>query len=186
MRVDCIGKNKIKISLNEEEVLRLFGGYDMIDYSSQHSKATLNSILASALPKDMLPIDCSQVLIEIRAENKGCAIYFTKIYKKYKKTDSAKHKQKTLALTFSNTEDLIRFVCQRLPEKISSSRVFSLSQIYILIITFPESLNTEPLYLKEFCQEIIENEYVISHICEHGKLICENAELTIKSAFKEP
>ena len=185
MRVDCIGKNKIKVSLSEEEVLRLFGGYDMIDYSSQRSKATINSILASALPKDMLPIDCSQVLIEIRAENNGCAIYFSKIYKKYKKTDSVKHKEKTLALTFSSSEDLINFICRRMPEKLSENRVFTLDDTYILTITLSESSNSELPFLREFCQDIFEDEYVISHILEHGKLICENAELDIKSVFKK-
>lgn len=185
MRVDCIGKNKIKIILTEEEVLRHFGGYDMIDYSSPRSKATLNAILTSALPDEMLPLDCNRVLIEIQAENKGCVIYFTKVYKKQKNTQLKKSNQKTLALAFLNSEDLISFICNRLNSNIISSEIYHISTKYILTIKFYEAHSPDTLYLKEFCNQLITDECALAHIQEHGKLICADTQ-TIKSSFKTP
>ena len=184
MRVDCIGKNKIKILLSEEEVLRLFGGYDMIDYSSPRSKATLNAILTSALPDEMLPLDCNQVLIEIRAESNGCAIYFTKVYKNGKKGEQKRLKSQNLAFTFSNSEDLICFICRTLPKDIISSEIFSITKKYILILTLGDTSPIDMYYLKEFCKEIITDEFAIAHIREYGKFICQNADSAIRKAFK--
>lgn len=177
MNVETIDKDKLKISLTLDEIISLFGSYENINYQNQYSKATLHILYQKAVANTDFPLDCQKLLIEVKPIYSGCEIYFTKLFEKENLTIK---RNKTYALYFKNSEDLISFIktC-----KTYISDLLQYQNNYILKIYCD---NFDELLAREYCHQITTDLIAISHITEHATLLCKfNAIKQLKSAFKE-
>lgn len=183
MNIDTINKNKIKISLSDEEIDTLFGGYEMIDYDDPHSKAILNMLLGRALPEDMLPLDCKRVIIEVRPKPDGCTIYFTRVYPK------STAKSAEYVFIFSKSDDMLSGITelQRLyGENIDKSCLYTYCEKYFCIALLRGEPGKQIMHLKEYCSDISRETTVAAMVREYGQMICaENAVKRISAAFSD-
>lgn len=181
MNIDTVNKNKIKISLSDEEIDTLFGGYEMIDYDDPHSKAILNMLLGRALPEDMLPLDCKRVIIEVCPKSDGCNIYFTRIYPK------SHAKSAEYIFIFKKSEDMLLGISElhRLYGKnIEKSCLYTCQGKYFCIILLKGDPGKQIIHLNEYCSDISREKALAAKIREHGKMICaQNAVQRIFDAF---
>lgn len=186
MDINNINKDKIKVSLTDDEIENLFGSYNLIDYTNPHSRFMLNLILRSALPDYTLPLDCKRVLIEVKPEIKGCSIYFTCIYDKSPKKIKKINETREYALCFKNSNDMINCICTIDISKIAQSALYTNNGSYQLIIRAHKGFTEQILQISEFC-DVYVDKTKISEIEEHNKLIsCPTAIEKLASAFKEP
>ncbi len=176
MNIDTLSKNKIKISLTDEEIYTLFGGYDMIDYSKPRSKTVIDMLISRALPEEMLPLDCNKVLIEVRPIYGGCAIYFTRIYDKKKQKSN---KAGRYILFFETSEKMIT----ALPFiSASKSRLYHINNGLALLIEAKEDF--DKIRIGEYADCIIKDKIMIEKITEHSKIICKSGAVSkLKKAF---
>ncbi len=182
MHIVTISKDKIRISLTDQEIIELFGSYDMIDYSNPHSKMAINMLFHIAVPDDMLPLDCKRVLIEVKPENTGCSIYFTRIYsgKRFRKVVDIRE----YLLEFENSNDLIDCICNISPTSVITSRLYTNKGTYQLIISAQKSFGLTLLQVSEYCR-VSTDKIKISEVEEHHILVCQNdAVPKILKAFK--
>ncbi len=185
MTVETISKNKVKINLTEDEVLTFFGGYEFIDYKHPPTKKMLHLLLKEALPQEMLPIDCKRVLIEVKPQDNGCAIFFTKMYDNAAKRLRRVPQNIILALSFKNSNDLMDFAKSGQTSDINSSSLYLTGNTYTLLISADKTIVNHLAHIGEFC-DIYDNKTELSRIAEHGFLICkENALEKLKKALKE-
>lgn len=186
MTVEQLSKNKIRINLTEDEVLTFFGGYDLIDYKVPAAKKMLHLLLKEALPDEMLPIDCTRVLIEVKPQSGGCAIFFTKMYENGPKRLRKIPQTKSYALKFKSSNDLLDFArCAEIAD-INNNSLYMANGTYTLIINADKSICSRLTHIEEFC-EISDNKTELSKIWEHGHIICKEGALEkIKKALKAP
>lgn len=186
MTVEKLSKNKIKINLTEDEILTFFGGYDLIDYKDPAAKKILHLLLKEAMPDEMLPIDCTRVLIEVKPQSSGCAIFFTKMYENAPKRLRKISQTKSYALKFKNSNDLLDFARYSEAADIKSNSLYIANGTYTLIINAEKSICSRLTHIEEFC-EISDNKTELSKIWEHGQIICKEGALEkIKKALKAP
>lgn len=175
VNVNVINKNQIKINLTKEEIVKLFGGYEMIDYNNPNCKFKIDMLLYDAISKEEFPLDCDRLLIEVKPSNTGCSIYFTRIYQKGKKYKRVTVSKKYI-LTFSDSDSLISGSCelykQYIPQ-IKDSRLYKGSDKYYLVIYAEKSLSENLNHIKEYCSNISKNEILAEKIAEHAVSICE-------------
>lgn len=97
-------------------------------------------------------------------------------FKKYKEV-------KTLyeyAILFDNSNNMIDFVCEINAQNIISSKLYTKSGTYQLIITSNQKHNKKLKYT------VFHDKFHIDEIKLHSHLICENSAVSqIQSAFKE-
>ncbi len=182
MHIETINKDKIKISLTDDEIKELFGSYDLIDYSKPHSKMAINMLFRIAVPEDMLPLDCTRVLIEVKPESRGCAIYFTRMYsgKRFRKVIDIRD----YLLLFENSNDLTDCISNISPVGIIGSRLYTNDGTYQLIVSAERSFCAILPHLSEYCR-ISTDKIQISEVQEYHKLICQkDAVPRLIRAFK--
>lgn len=184
MNIDTVGENKIKISLTDDEINSLFGGYDMIDYEHPRSKMVLNTLLSSALPEEKIPLDCKKVLIEVHPICGGCAIFFTSLYEK--DTAVKCRKPKGYFLVFKNSENMIKLINelgQKYKSDIKNSRLIITDGCFVLYIKVQGKLLGDLGHIKEYCKVYKEKSPYGSYITEHGETVCKNAVFKMFNAF---
>ncbi len=179
MTVDAISKNKIRIDLSNEEIDIFFGGYENINYNDPDSKLALHLLLNDALPDELLPLDCKQVMIEVRPTNSGCSILFTKLShntrKKYKLTGCIK----SYIITFTDSESMIygcRELAQTIPKSVRSELLFD-NDGYYLILHSTVNISKQLLHIKEYCLCVVSQLEILSKISEYAIPICDNNAL---------
>ena len=179
-----INKDKVKITLTDDEVNDLFGGYDLIDYNCPRSRAVLDSLLLGALPESMLPLDCKQVLIEVTEEKSGCSIQVTRLYEKAKKLHKISGKYKYILL-FESSEDMIKFITQNeLGDKFPKSELIKSGEKYALCFHFERPVGHYNR-LSEYGKLIDAQSPEGAAIKEYGTMICKNAAEKLSAAFKK-
>lgn len=175
MDVITLNSSKLRISLTYEEISLLFGSYENIDYNNSESKATLNILYKKATELTNFPLDTDRLLIEVKPNNNGCEIYFTKVSEEIKKTVPPKK----AILVFKNTDDLIEF--SLLANEVKSD-LYTLQNKYFIIVY---DYGAVSIISPEYCTKIIKNEITAEYIKEHGTVICKtNAIEILKSKFK--
>lgn len=186
MTVETLSKNKIKINLTDDEIITFFGGYDLIDYKDPTAKKMLHLLLKEALPDEMLPIDCKRVLIEVKPQEGGCAIFFTKMYEGAQKRLRKVMQSKCYSLKFKSSNDLMDFARCAETSYINSNSLYTVDGTYTLIINADKAIAARLTHIGEFC-DISDNNTELSAIAEHGLMICkENAIQKLKQAITEP
>lgn len=169
MDINAINKNKIKISLTDEELSSLFGGYDNLNYNNPHSKHTLDMLLNAAIKNKNFPLDSERLLIEVKQEFSGCSIILTKIYsttpKKYKRTSISYN-----VASFKTSEDMIKCIIALYNSNlnIKKSDLYLTDSGYSLIL-YSYVPNA---FLREYCKNISNNREVSSYIEEYGNPLC--------------
>ena len=179
-----IGENKIKICLTSDEIEVMFGSYDMIDYDSPRSRAIIDSLICSAMPKSIGEHGCDKVLIEVLPERDGCSIQVTRIYDKGIGLQKNIRKQEYILL-FSSSEDLIDFIGSLKPLEVS---LITSSELYRIKSSFALYLCTDKNYpfLKSACEygKVFNKLSPMgSIISEHGKLLFNEAAEKLYKAF---
>lgn len=175
MDVITLNSSKLKISLTYEEISLLFGSYENIDYNNSDSKATLNILYKKATELTNFPLDTDRLLIEVKPNETGCEIYFTKVTSEIKRTVSTNR----VILLFNSTDDFIRFAKAVKPIK---SDLYILQDKYCLVVY---DFCAVSFAAYEFCNKVIKNEITAEYVTEHGAVICQtNAIETFKEKFK--
>lgn len=176
MTVDTISKNKIRIELTNEEIDVFFGGYEHINYSDPDSKLAINLILKEALPKEMLPLDCKRVILEVCPTQTGCSILFTKIYSDRKKRYRVTGCSKSYIMSFADSEAMItacKELSQKIPKSIKSELYFDKGGYYLLLHTTINITKQLP-HVGEYGTIIGTQTDTIAKIREYANLICKN------------
>lgn len=169
MDINTINKNKIKISLTDEEVSSIFGGYDKIDYKNPDSKSRLDTFLNSIIISENFILDSKSLVVEIKQETSGCTITLTKVYDK--SGGSRKRlKLKGRVAIFENSNDMLEGLLSLYKSGISVKRsdLYLLDNKYRLIIY---SAVTDEL-LSEYFINITNRKSTIGYTEEYGTPLC--------------
>lgn len=169
MNINTINKNKIKISLTDEEVSSIFGGYDKLDYKDPDSKFKLDMLLNNIIRDKDFSLDSERLLIEVIQELSGCSIVLTKIYEKNAK------RYKKLVLKgriahFDTVEDMIEGIIALYNSNlnIKKSDLYLLDKKYRLIIYTA----TPSEHLGEYCKNITNKQIYLNYTEEYGTPLC--------------
>ncbi|MBP3705710.1 MAG: adaptor protein MecA [Clostridia bacterium] len=169
MDINAINKNKIKISLTDEEISSLFGGYDNLDYNNPYSKHMLDMLLNTAIKNKSFSLDSERLLIEVKQEFSGCSIILTKIYatapKRYKRMSISYN-----VASFKTSEDMIKCILALYNSNlnIKKSDLYLIDSEYNLIL-YSFVPNT---FLEEYCKNISSNKTPLGYIEEYGTPLC--------------
>lgn len=188
MNIDTIGKYKVKIDLTDAEIQHFFGGYEMINYSSQSSKTALGNLLRLALPSYMLPLDCNRILIEVFPTKNGCSIFLTfRYFQEAPKKFRIVSEEKSYTVVFKDSESMIKGIIELAKNRIiqkSKSSLFFCHGSYRLIIKTLNSINGSLLHIREYCTSLSKSNITAAVTEEYGKIICpQNAVTYIGAVF---
>ena len=166
-----LGEDRLKISLDAKEVLRLFGSYEKIDCTDKDTRFALNLLLKQALPESDFKLNCQRLNVEI-VKNLfgGCDIFFFKPLK-VRCLDLREY-----VFEFSDFEDSIMaskmLTARCLPK--SESRLFLFSGRYRLTGSCWRDFPYSPVL--EFAETVFTSKTETAKTEEYGKeLIGENA-----------
>ena len=172
MDIMNVNDKRIDIYLTGIEVEEIFGGYESIDYDVPECRVKIHSLIAAAIPKSLLPLDCERAVIEVRPKEFGCVISFTKIYIGPKKYRAVKCK-KPVTMFFENSDDLIRSV--RILKRICTekSELYSRGARYAVISYIKYEKPGYIFELSEYCH-ISRKETDAARVREYWRLLCKH------------
>ncbi|MBO4693316.1 MAG: adaptor protein MecA [Clostridia bacterium] len=150
MKINTMRDDKIELYLSDEEIEKIFGGYDLIDYDAPECRIKIHSLLLSAAPCTLLPLNCDRVLIEVKPKEYGCTITLTKIYgspKKYRQSA----KMKTIVFVFEDSNSMIASTNCMKALKAEKSELYSNGKEYALIIISNRENKKTIAGLCEYC-----------------------------------
>ncbi len=181
MTVTDLEKGKIKIILNNKEIIALFGTYQRLYAMTDSTKPTFERILEKVLLSRGLSLN-EELLIQIKAkQNVGCVILISPI----KQPNS----KKEYLFIFENSHTLtdgMLFLFRNKNTCHLQSKLYKTYNEYRLII-YSKNENPQFLTLKEYCKQSYNSLFECEYTKEHGKLlIARNAISTFgKYFFKE-
>lgn len=170
MRVCEVEDNKIEIYLSPKEIYDIFGGYEYINYKTAESKGKIHKLLAAAIPEKLLPLDCEQVLIEVRPKSPGCTISLTKVY-----ANSAK--PTCVTFIFNNSEQLISGILPLQALRVISSELYTHCDKYALICSVTRFSGNDELHIGEYCK-VTQSKADAIRIKEYWQPVCKSEALT--------
>jgi negative regulator of genetic competence, sporulation and motility len=181
MTVTDLEKGKIKITLNDKEIVALFGTYQRLYAMTDSIKPTFERILEKVLLSRGLSLK-EELLIQIKAKpNAGCTILISRI--------TELNRKKEYLFIFENSHTLTEgmlFLFRNKNTRALQSKLYKTCNDYRLIIY---SKNESPYFLtlKEYCKKSPYSPFSCEYTKEHGKLlITKNAISTFgKYFFKE-
>lgn len=179
MKIEETTKNRIIVSLSEEDLLDLGITYEDMDYKSIETRRVIYTVLNevnSKLGRDIHP--SGKMLIEaIPDAFGGCILYFTIIEKdgdENQKLLTADY-LKTYLCEFSNENYLIdaaRIITTNYDSPISSE-LYSSNGSYRMIMTIKKDSNQLKKVLREYAKFYTENDIKIAQTREYWKNICD-------------
>ena len=179
MRVNSQSENNIELYLSDEEIEKIFGGYELIDYDSPECRVKLHALLISAAPEMLFPLECDRVLIEVKPKDYGCTIALTKIHTRVKTYRQAK--AKTLTLIFENSEYMIRAITALKALSAEKSELYTYEKRYALIIAVRQDDKNTLTHLGEYCKVENRRSYA-EKIREYWQPVCKNNAIDKLSA----
>lgn len=181
MTVTDLEKGKIKITLNDKEIIALFGTYQRLYAMNDNIKPTFERILEKVLLSRGLSLR-EELLIQIKAkQNVGCVILISPV--------AQTECKKEYLFIFENSHTLtdgMLFLFRNKTTRTLQSKLYKTHNDYRLIIY---SKNESPYFLtlKEYCNQSTTSPFQCEYTKEHGKLLIgKNAISTFgKYFFKE-
>ncbi len=181
MRINTINDNKIELYLSDEEVENIFGGYELIDYDAPECRIKIHSLIISAAPKTLFPLDCERVLIEVKPKEYGCTLTLTKVYSSIKKYRQVS-RIKTEVYIFENSDNLLAALNALKNINAQYSELYTNENKYAVIVGINrKSIDTTTL-LREYCK-IICREIDALKIREYWQPICKTKAIKKLSEF---
>lgn len=180
MTVTDLEKGKIKIILNDKEIIALFGTYQRLYTMPDSIKPTFEKILEKVLLSRGLSLK-EELLIQIKAkQNVGCIILIT---------PNKSNRKKEYLFIFENSHTLVdgmQFLFRNNDTCHLQSKLYKTYNEYRLII-YSKNEIPQFLTLKEYCKQSSNSFFECEYTKEHGKLLIpKNAILTFgKYFFKE-
>ncbi len=178
MTVTDLEKGKIKITLNDKEIIAIFGTYQRLYAMNEVVKPTFERILEKVLLSRGLSLK-EELLIQIKAkQNVGCIILISQV--------AELNRKKEYLFIFENSHTLtdgMLFLFRNKNTRTLQSKLYKTSNDYRLIIY---SKNESPYFLtlKEYCKESLYSPFSCEYTKEHGKiLIAKNAISTFGKYF---
>lgn len=178
MTVTDLDKGKIKVTLNDQEILAIFGTYQRLYAMSDSIKPKLEKILEKVLSSRGLSVK-EEFLIQIKAkQNAGCIILISPI--------ESRPRIKEYLFVFENSEKLLQgilFLFRNSKTRSLQSKLYKTQNDYRLII-YSKSDSPYFLTLKEYCKQSNNSPFQTEYTKEHGKLlIAKSAIKTLGSTF---
>ena len=164
MYINTVNSNKLKISLTDEEVSSIFGGYDKIDYKNPASKSVLDSFLNNIIISENFILDSKSLIVEIKQELSGCSIILTKVYNK--RNQRRRLKIKGRVAIFDTSDDMLSSLLALYKSNITVRRcdLYLLNDKYYLIVYTA----ADDGFLLEYLENITNQKSVIAYTEEHG------------------
>lgn len=172
---------RMDIYLSACEVDKIFGGYDYINYDVPECRIKIHSLIAAAIPKSFLPLDCERALIEVKPKQSGCIISFTKVYAGPKKYRVVKRKR-IITLIFENSEDLIQSVNILKKLCAEKSELYTLGKRYAIITYLKDESGKNKRRLNEYCR-LTYRETDAAKVREYWRLLCKSAISKLYCSF---
>lgn len=173
MTVYRADRNKIKISLTDNEVLAFFGTYERITDMNAGTRLTVALLLKEGLEDYPDEFD-GDILVEIRArESAGCTITVSPAEKKRK---SGKY---YVCFDFADSSSMIDAVSRLyLSRKVrGESSLYLISGIYRLIISCGSAKDL--FFMNEYCIRSDSSAEICAFTEEHGKPIVKNNAVSV-------
>jgi hypothetical protein len=184
MDIMNVNNKRVDIYLNGVEVEEIFGGYEFIDYDIPECRIKIHSLIAAAMPKSLLPLDCERAVIEVKAKQSGCVISFTKIYSGIKKYRAVKNKR-PITLFFENSDDLIRGVGTMKRICADKSELYSRGARYAVISYIKQEKPGYIFQLSEYCR-ISRKEADAAKVREYWNPLCKHGVIAkLYEAFSD-
>lgn len=166
MTVTDLDKGKIKITLDDREIIAIFGTYQKLYTMSDSIKPKFEKILEKVLLSRGLSLK-DEFLIQVKAkQNVGCVILISP-------KENRTQKPKEHHFIFENSEALIQgilFLFRNSKTKNLQSKLYKMQSGYCLII-YTKSENPYLLTLNEYCKKKTASPFITEHLKEHGKLL---------------
>lgn len=183
MTVDTISENKLKISLDADETLRLFGGYEKINYNDPDTKFALNILLRQALPEIDFKLNCPRLYVEVcPGAAGGCSIYFTKVNVGSRRYRPIKKTLRPYIFEFANCENAIlasKELSKRAAATLVQSSFFRFGEKYRLILSSPIELSDTVAVVREFADTALFSVTDEAATNEYGKELIPTDAVTI-------
>lgn len=173
MTVYRADRNKIKISLTDNEVLAFFGTYERITDMNAGTRLTVALLLKEGLADYPDEFD-GDILVEIRArESAGCTITVSPAEKKRK---SGKY---YVCFDFADSSSMTDAVSRLyLSRRVrGESSLYLISGIYRLIISCGSAKDL--FFMNEYCIRSDSSAEVFAFTEEHGKPIVKNNAVSV-------
>ena len=167
MNIEQLSNTKIRIILDNNEIYRFFGGYD-IGYDNPFIDIALYNIINESLPNEDYLKNCDELTIELYPQEDGCIIDIIKQNSNNKKI----YPSCPCRLDFFDVECMIEAMCllYTSPHKSTNSALYRTDSGYHAIITATKKqINS----IHNFCTAHY-SKTAIAYIEEYATPICES------------
>jgi len=185
---ELINEDKLKIRLSRQDMLEAGLVYENMNYSDNHTKRTLLSLLEKAKKQAGFAPRGAKLFIETyETEDKGCDLYFTIIRRPSKLKDSQTVISPVL-FEFESAGELIEGACkvfERYSHRIYKSSLYLLNGKYrLLVYNLDYNDKLSVYFLSEFALKLGEDEVLAAYTMEHGReIILDSAIDTLSKYF---
>ncbi len=178
MKIENIGQNKLKILLNDQDMIQYNISYDQLDYNDSDTKKLVLQLLNVAKSETGFDAAAGKLFIEVFPDvDGGCIFYFTLLTGEKKKGNEKNILINPFIFEFDNINCLSSVVCVlflQYSHRIYKSSLYLINDRYRLVVyplsRFDDSLITLAKEYKSFVSDTpISKAYTI----EHGKLLIE-------------
>ncbi len=189
MRIEKLNNDKIKVTLTTADLMRLDIDVNQLAPDSKELHTFLFHIMETIREETGFNPYSGQVVVEATPSRDGISIMVSRLAVGDRKISRAeftaatavkakiKKKTKRRIFYFDNFDDMCAALVETDSDCLEKSRLYSLDEMFCLIISDEASLERDMNILSEFCCEKSSDPIRAEYIKEHGALIAEKDKL---------